>query len=121
MLLAADVVGMTIAFAIASVASNAGAGGDHVHPLREYAFFFFAVLPLWVGLAKLYGLYERDEEKADYSTVDDFLGVVEDEGGRFVDRRRQGHGDAAIGFAGMNQFGGWSFHFLILVGPAPTR
>jgi len=75
MLLAADVVGMTIAFAIASVASNAGAGGDHVHPLREYAFFFFAVLPLWVGLAKLYGLYERDEEKADYSTVDDFLGV----------------------------------------------
>ncbi len=37
--------------------------------------FFFGVLPFWVVLAKLYGLYERDEEKADHSTVDDFLGV----------------------------------------------
>ena len=32
-------------------------------------------LPVWVVLAKLYGLYDRDEERADYSTTDDLAGV----------------------------------------------
>ena len=75
MLLAADILGITVAFLTASFLDHpAVAGTDHLDNGHELL-FFFAVLPLWVVLAKLYGLYERDEEKADHSTVDDFLGV----------------------------------------------
>ena len=28
-------------------------------------------IPLWILMAKLYGLYDRDEERADHSTVDE--------------------------------------------------
>ena len=50
-------------------------GGDgHVSSFAELA-FFVALLPGWVFLAKLYGLYERDEERTDHSTVDDVVGV----------------------------------------------
>jgi exopolysaccharide biosynthesis polyprenyl glycosylphosphotransferase len=73
-LLAADLVGLTLAFAISSVAERRAPSTDHLALLPEFAFFVVA-LPVWVALAKLYGLYERDEEKADHSTVDDFLGV----------------------------------------------
>ena len=31
---------------------------------------------MWLVLAKLQGLYERDEERADHSTVDEFVGVL---------------------------------------------
>ena len=75
MLLAADLVGMTVAFAVASLADRPAQTSDHIGPGREYVLFFLFALPLWVGLAKLYGLYEKDGEKADYSTVDDFRGV----------------------------------------------
>ena len=36
---------------------------------------FLAALPAWVVAAKLYSLYDRDEERTDHSTVDDFTGV----------------------------------------------
>jgi exopolysaccharide biosynthesis polyprenyl glycosylphosphotransferase len=36
---------------------------------------FVLSLPLWVVMAKIYGLYERDEERADHSTADDLAGV----------------------------------------------
>ena len=32
-------------------------------------------LPAWVIAAKLYGLYDRDEERTDHSTTDDVVGV----------------------------------------------
>ncbi len=32
-------------------------------------------LPGWVVVAKLYGLYDHDEERTDHSTTDDFAGV----------------------------------------------
>ena len=34
-------------------------------------------LPLWVLLARAYGLYDRDEERTDHSTVDDLFGVFQ--------------------------------------------
>ena len=73
MLLAADLTGITVAFLVSSLAAPAS-GFDHIDRIREFGLFIL-VLPLWVTLAKLYGLYERDEEKADHSSVDDFLGV----------------------------------------------
>jgi exopolysaccharide biosynthesis polyprenyl glycosylphosphotransferase len=36
---------------------------------------FVASLPLWIIIAKIYGLYDHDEERTDYSTADDFSGV----------------------------------------------
>jgi exopolysaccharide biosynthesis polyprenyl glycosylphosphotransferase len=72
-LLAADVVGITVAFLASVLAFGAGAN-DRVSTLRELV-FFAAALPLWIVLTKLYGLYERDEERTDHSTVDDVVGV----------------------------------------------
>jgi exopolysaccharide biosynthesis polyprenyl glycosylphosphotransferase len=72
-LLAADVIGITIAFLVSVLAYGAGAN-DRVSTLSELA-FFAAALPLWIVLTKIYGLYERDEERTDHSTVDDVVGV----------------------------------------------
>jgi exopolysaccharide biosynthesis polyprenyl glycosylphosphotransferase len=36
---------------------------------------FIATLPIWVVVAKIYGLYDRDEERTDHSTADDLSGV----------------------------------------------
>jgi len=70
-LLFADVVGLTAAFALAAVAV-AGAGA--VAGVYEAA-AFAASLPLWVVLANLHGLYDRDDERANHTTVDDFVRV----------------------------------------------
>lgn len=70
-LLAADLFGLSLAFVISEVllgpGSGFGAGG-------EYG-LFIATLPLWVLAAKLYGLYDHDEERTDHSTADDLVGV----------------------------------------------
>jgi exopolysaccharide biosynthesis polyprenyl glycosylphosphotransferase len=72
-LLFADVVGLSLAFVAATFLFQPVAA-DHVSSYAELA-FFAALLPGWVFLAKLYGLYERDEERTDHSTVDDVVGV----------------------------------------------
>src|SRR6476661_5743609 len=36
---------------------------------------FVASLPVWLLFAKLQGLYDHDEERANHSTVDDLVGV----------------------------------------------
>jgi exopolysaccharide biosynthesis polyprenyl glycosylphosphotransferase len=75
MLLLADLLGLATAFGIAQ-AVYAPAGGDpgHIAEAREYL-LFLATLPVWVIAAKLAGLYERDEERTDHSTVDDLVRV----------------------------------------------
>ena len=74
-LLLADLVGLTFAFAVAHeiYASRAQDPGA-LSGIGEVA-FFVASLPLWVVAAKLYGLYDKDEERTDHSTTDDFSGV----------------------------------------------
>lgn len=74
MLLGADLLGLVAAFFLAEliVTFHRNAG---VIDARTEAVAFTATLPLWVVIAKLYGLYERDEERADHSTADDFSGV----------------------------------------------
>jgi exopolysaccharide biosynthesis polyprenyl glycosylphosphotransferase len=39
------------------------------------ALFFACALPLWIVLAKIYGLYDRDEERTEHTMVDDVVGV----------------------------------------------
>jgi exopolysaccharide biosynthesis polyprenyl glycosylphosphotransferase len=73
-LVLADVVGLVVAFVVSELAlardgHRYGFGDAWELPL------FVLLVPLWVLAAKLGGLYDRDEERADYSTTDDLVGV----------------------------------------------
>jgi exopolysaccharide biosynthesis polyprenyl glycosylphosphotransferase len=75
MLLLADVAGLFAAFLFAQWAfGNEASAVDHVRPDAEWLVFLLT-LPGWIVVAKLYGLYDRDEERTDHSTVDDVVGV----------------------------------------------
>jgi exopolysaccharide biosynthesis polyprenyl glycosylphosphotransferase len=74
MLLAADLLALSAAFATVEVAfghnrliGSVGVGVEAV--------IFLCLLPLWVLAAKFYGLYDRDEENATHSTADEVLSV----------------------------------------------
>ncbi len=74
MLLAADLVALTAAFAVvetlfrnSQLMGGVGIGAETI--------VFLFLLPVWVLVAKLYGLYDRDEESARYSTADEIVGV----------------------------------------------
>lgn len=73
-LLGADVVGLSLAFAVVQVVFDPGSSADRLGGWAE-PLIFVATLPIWIVAAKLYGLYDRDEERNDHSTVDDVLGV----------------------------------------------
>jgi len=73
-LLVADVLGLALAFVLANLLVSSVAIGDRVSPGFEYLAFFLAI-PGWVILLRLEGLYDRDEERTDHSTVDDIVGV----------------------------------------------
>ena len=74
-LLVADVVGLIAAMLMVEFVLPFGpAKVDHVDRWLEVLALLLA-LPIWVVTAKLYGLYDRDEERTDNSTADDFVGV----------------------------------------------
>jgi exopolysaccharide biosynthesis polyprenyl glycosylphosphotransferase len=75
MLLAADVIGLLVAFlATELLFVGQSTRVDGVGISVETA-VFVATLPLWVVAAKLYGLYDKDEERATHSTADEFVTV----------------------------------------------
>src|SRR5262245_62014 len=76
LLLLADVVGLVTAYVIAIALAPSITSADRVAPTWEIA-LFVATIPFWVLLARIYGLYDRDEERTDHSTVDDVVGVVQ--------------------------------------------
>ena len=67
LLLLADIVGLASAYVFSLFVIGETLGSELV--------LFIALIPVWVVLAKLNGLYDRDEERADYSTTDDLAGV----------------------------------------------
>ncbi|HZQ80475.1 MAG TPA: sugar transferase [Gaiellaceae bacterium] len=73
-LLLADLFGLTLAFGIAHAIYTRADNGGTLSGVGELV-FFIASLPLWVIAAKVYGLYDKDEERADHSTTDDLVGV----------------------------------------------
>jgi exopolysaccharide biosynthesis polyprenyl glycosylphosphotransferase len=75
MLLAADVLGLALAFAGATLLYGSEGPSDQLAGFGELALFLVS-LPVWILVAKLHGLYDRDEERADHSTVDDIVGVL---------------------------------------------
>ena len=73
-LLCADIAGLIAAFVVTQLLL--GNVFSRVRPDVAELFAFFVVsLPAWVVAAKLYGLYDRDEERTDHSTTDDVVGV----------------------------------------------
>lgn len=74
MLLTADLAGLITAMLLAEwlVAWHSSAGA--LAAAAEVG-VLVSTLPGWVLAAKLYGLYDHDEERTDHSTVDDFSGV----------------------------------------------
>lgn len=73
MLLLADVLGLTFAFLAAELLF--GRDGGTISPRDEFL-VFLATLPLWVVGAKVYGLYDNDEERTDHSTADEAATVL---------------------------------------------
>jgi exopolysaccharide biosynthesis polyprenyl glycosylphosphotransferase len=72
-LLGADIAGLLGAFFLTEALFSADlVGGLGVAP--ETA-IFIASLPVWIVAAKLYGLYDRDEERATHSTADEVVSV----------------------------------------------
>jgi exopolysaccharide biosynthesis polyprenyl glycosylphosphotransferase len=73
-LLTADLVGLLSALLIAEWIVNRHNSIGALDAPGEIL-VFAATLPAWVLVAKLYGLYDHDEERADHSTTGDFSGV----------------------------------------------
>lgn len=73
-LVLADVVGLSGAFLLAEISSPSSGGLNVLSQGGEWLLFLVA-LPLWVVAARLYGLYSRDEERTDHTTLDDVGGV----------------------------------------------
>lgn len=75
MLLVADVAGLSLAFAVSHVLLEGASGSSGQLGGAVEVLLFVATLPLWIVVAKLYRLYDRDEERTDHSTPDDIVGV----------------------------------------------
>ncbi len=76
MLVASDLAGLALSFALTQWIYGMQTNGGRVE-LAEEALIFGLTLPLWVLGAKLYGLYDRDEERANHSTMDDVPGIFQ--------------------------------------------
>jgi exopolysaccharide biosynthesis polyprenyl glycosylphosphotransferase len=74
MLLLADVLGLVLAFVLADVVVGGTGDPGEFSALAELA-VFAATLPAWVVAAKIYGLYDNDDERTDHCTADDLVGV----------------------------------------------
>ena len=71
----ADLIGLAAAFVFAAWAAGPAATIDEINPRTEYLLFALT-LPVWIFVAKLYGLYDHDEERTDHTTLDDIIPVV---------------------------------------------
>jgi exopolysaccharide biosynthesis polyprenyl glycosylphosphotransferase len=72
-LLSADLTSLIFAFLLAGVVAP-GSGDARA---GTQLIVLILTMPLWIIAAKLYGLYERDEEHVDHSTVDEVMGVFQ--------------------------------------------
>jgi exopolysaccharide biosynthesis polyprenyl glycosylphosphotransferase len=75
MLVAADVVGLLLALGLTEFLYRNSDVPSGVGIPTEFI-IFACTLPGWVVLAKLYGLYDRDDRRTDYSTADEFVPVL---------------------------------------------
>ena len=74
-LLLSDLIGLLTSFFIAQFIWGLNAPTTGRVDFTGETLLFLATLPGWILVVKLYGLYDRDEERTDHSTVDDLVGV----------------------------------------------
>jgi exopolysaccharide biosynthesis polyprenyl glycosylphosphotransferase len=74
-LMYADLAGLAIAFLLSEVLYTPAPGQINRLGISGEYVVFLASIPLWVVAARLYGLYDRDESRANHTTADDVLGV----------------------------------------------
>ena len=74
-LVLADLTGLSIAFVAAFTLWGPGTAIDSGRFGLE-AVLFVLTLPLWLVFARALGLYQHDEGRADHSTADEMLGVI---------------------------------------------
>ena len=74
MLLVADVTALVVAFTATEVLFRGRGVPGGVSTAAQTVIFVLA-LPAWIVAAKLYGLYDRDEERATHSTADEVMSV----------------------------------------------
>jgi exopolysaccharide biosynthesis polyprenyl glycosylphosphotransferase len=70
-LLCADLSAVLLAFFLAKLVAP---GTINAHPRLELLVLLL-LIPMWIVAAKLYGLYDNDQELVDHSTVDEVVGV----------------------------------------------
>jgi exopolysaccharide biosynthesis polyprenyl glycosylphosphotransferase len=73
-LLVADLVGLNLGFFLSQAIFAQSHHGDHIPRAGEVLVFFLS-LPVWVLVAKLYKLYDRDEARTDHTTSDETASV----------------------------------------------
>jgi exopolysaccharide biosynthesis polyprenyl glycosylphosphotransferase len=75
LLAAADVVGLTSAFLVTELAFSGRSPLIDRVSVGDELIVFFGTLPLWIVAAKLYGLYDKDEERPVHTTADELVTV----------------------------------------------
>lgn len=73
-LVIADLGGLMFAFFATELAIKISGRHDLLAPRAEF-YLFLGSLPLWLVLARLYGLYDRDRKRVSHMAFDDFGGV----------------------------------------------
>jgi exopolysaccharide biosynthesis polyprenyl glycosylphosphotransferase len=73
-LVVADLLSISAAFGVTEIIFQGSSVVGRYGVLAEVG-LFAASLPGWLVLAKVYGLYDRDEERADHSTADEVFSV----------------------------------------------
>lgn len=75
-LMLADLVGLVAACSLVTSATAAAREASLLEALGASAFLVAVMIPLWIGLTTIYGLYRRDEQRASLTVTDDIVPVV---------------------------------------------
>jgi exopolysaccharide biosynthesis polyprenyl glycosylphosphotransferase len=75
MLVVADVIGLGLAFVLSQLLWSGPPAEPGAVAGTAELLLFAVTLPVWIAAAKVYGLYDNDDERADHSTADDLIRV----------------------------------------------
>jgi exopolysaccharide biosynthesis polyprenyl glycosylphosphotransferase len=70
-----DAIGLILAFVFAELVFGGGGTRGPLNTSTE-TLVFLATLPVWLLGAKLFGLYDHDQQRTDHTTSDEIVGVV---------------------------------------------
>jgi exopolysaccharide biosynthesis polyprenyl glycosylphosphotransferase len=74
-LLIADLLALLVSFVVTEILLGRVSWGGIDPRVTKLFVIFLLSLPVWVVAAKIYSLYDRDEERTEHTTVDDLVGV----------------------------------------------